>query len=52
MKLDKEQDRTIRLGLIENSRINGALVMVVADLIRRVQAAEVERPALEEKEAA
>jgi hypothetical protein len=42
MKLDNEQDRQVLLGLIQNSQISGAAVMVVADLVTRIQSAEVE----------
>lgn len=42
MKLDSEQDRQVLLGLIQQSTISGAAVVVVADLVQRIQAAEVE----------
>lgn len=42
MKLDKEQDREMLLGLIQNATIQGAAVMVIADLVQRIQGAKVE----------
>lgn len=43
MKLDSEQDRQVLLGLIQQSTISGAAVVVVADLVQRIQAAEVDQ---------
>ncbi len=41
MKLDTEQDRQALLGLIQNATIKGEAVLMVADLTRRIQAAEI-----------
>lgn len=41
MKLDNEQDRQVLLNLIQTAQISGAAVLVVADLVRRIQVAEV-----------
>jgi len=42
MKLDNEQDRQVLLGLIQSAQISGAAVMIVADLVQRIQSAEIE----------
>lgn len=52
MKLDTENDRNVLLGLIQNATIQGSAVMVIADLVQRIQAAEVDAPVPEEAPAA
>lgn len=45
MKLDSENDRNVLLGLIHNAQIQGAAVMVIADLVQRISTAEIAEPA-------
>lgn len=42
MKLDNENDRKILLGLIQAASIQGAHVFMIADLVQRIEAAEIE----------
>lgn len=42
MKLDNEQDRHLLLQIMRQAQIPGAVAAPFADLMRRVQAAEVE----------
>jgi len=42
MKIDHERDRQVLLGLIQNSTIQGSTVLIVADLVQRIQSAEVQ----------
>ncbi len=42
MKLDIENDRAVLISLISNATISGSTVMIVADLVRRIQEAGLE----------
>lgn len=44
MKLDNENDRAILLDLIGKATISGSAVFVLADIIQRIQAAEIVEP--------
>lgn len=43
MKIDNEQDRQVLLGLTQNAQISGSAVLVIADLVRRIQTADIEQ---------
>lgn len=45
MKLDTEQDRQVLLDLIGKATVPGSAVFVIADLVQRIQGAEVESEA-------
>lgn len=54
MKLDREEDRSLLLQIIESTNFQGKAVMVLADLVVRIQKAGIEpkKPELVEPEAA
>lgn len=54
MKLDREDDRKLILSIIEKATFQGAGVMVIADLVLRIQNATIEptKPELVEDKAA
>ncbi|WJR67227.1 hypothetical protein QTA58_00185 [Neorhizobium sp. CSC1952] len=45
MKLDSEKDRGLLLGLIHESTLRGSDIFVIGDLVKRIQVAQIEKPA-------
>ena len=47
MKLDSENDRNLLLDMISKATVQGSAVLMLADLVQRISAAELEVPVVE-----